>query len=292
MIFCPLLLKSLQLLLVKVVINFSLSDNKIGRKSVGGRVLQALKQASEAENSEDQVKSEVAPSAEPEAPLSPVVDSQQAEVNLEQVTEENLMDEQHLSIMDTSVVVHEEEEDLSLSQESPPILDLADFMAATGISFGEFASLSEEVDQLKTVPAIEVAIEALEEEHFNQGCLELKKIIANLQEECQGSERGISENVPLLFDEYSQGSKRERNEILHQLKLTKDICLEQAKLEWYHWKGLTLDHLYSRLEQDFYQLKAHHELLTPMLSRFETLGEQARDYFDNLSKMTPLARNE
>lgn len=203
---------------------------------------------------------------------------------------EDLMDEQHLSIMDASVVVEEEEN--SMDQASTPIFDLADFNAATGIKFGEYAVLSEEVEEMLRGTAIDCSIDSLATSHYHNGCVELMDKIHCLEEEAKALERTISANTPLLFDEFSQGTRKEREQILSQLKTSKEFCYELAKLEWYSWKGETLDYFYSCLQEDCRQLQGQHEAVKPMLAEFEAVGKDVRSYYDELSKMVPLAREE
>ena len=203
---------------------------------------------------------------------------------------EDLMDEQHLSIMDASVVVEEEEN--SMDQATTPIFDLADFNAATGIKFGDYAVLSEEVEEMLRGSAIDCSIDSLETSHYHNGCVELMDKIHCLEEEAKALERNISANTPLLFDEFSQGTRKEREQILSQLKTSKEFCYELAKLEWYSWKGETLDYFYSCLQEDCRQLQGQREVIKPILAEFETVGKDVRSYYDELSKMVPLAREE
>ena len=201
----------------------------------------------------------------------------------------DLMDEQHLSIMDASVVLEEEN---SIEQNTCPILDLADFNEATGIKFGDYAVLSEETEEMSQGTAIDCSIDILETNHYHNGCVELMDKINCLEEEASALQRNISMNTPLLFDEFSQGTRKEREVINTQLKSTKEYCYELAKLEWYSWKGATLDYLYSCLQEDCRQLQGQHEYIKPILAEFEEVGTHVQAYYDELSKMVPLARDE
>ncbi|KAJ3360473.1 hypothetical protein HDU91_004566, partial [Kappamyces sp. JEL0680] len=203
----------------------------------------------------------------------------------------DLMDEQHLSIMDTSMV--NDEDSFALSPASrPPILDIDDFLAATGIKFDDYSTPLDEIEIMQTGSAIQAAISALERENLTQGCAELENIVQALQAETADAKNAINASPPLLFDEFSQGTAKERDEIVEQLQLTKNIAYQGARVEWYNWKGLTLDHLKGNLVQDYAMLQSHREAIAPMLEEFRRLNSGAREYFEGLDKMVPLAKKE
>jgi Spc7 kinetochore protein len=277
------------------------------RKSLGGNLLQSLKNSMEenteaaavaAENDIDIANGEQVESIEPERPESDhvsvmsVVGSEEQQVDsqsqFQNSVDDDLMDERHLSIMDDSIL----QEQVSMESNRPSILDYKDFVESTGISFEDHYTPVISVPEETVGSVFEATIAELERENFTQGSAELEKIIIDLGTEIGTLKSAMDDSVPLLFDEYSQGSSRERQDILSQLRLLKSVCFERAKVEWFSWKELTLDYLYNGLQEYFEELKNQHNSILPMLQDFKVLGKEAREYYDTLSRDVPVARDE
>ena len=276
------------------------------RKSLGGNLLQSLKDSindqpepektSDIELGNDSlvVEDNIAEQQPTSGRVSiaSAVGSEEQQVNsqsqFQNTLNDDLMDEQHLSVMDDSIL----QEQVSIESNRPPILDYKDFLESTGIVFEDHSLPIVSIPEVTSGSVFEASIAELERENFTQGSAELEKIIVNLCDEIGAVKSTIDDSVPLLFDEYSQGNSRERQEILSQVRLLKSICLERAKVEWYSWQELTLDYLHNGLQEYYEGLKNQHNSILPMLQEFKVYGEEAKEYYENLSNDVPIAREE
>ncbi|KAI8904771.1 Spc7 kinetochore protein-domain-containing protein [Gorgonomyces haynaldii] len=211
---------------------------------------------------------------------SPLQESQKDMIQ-DSLEAQDLMDE-HLSIVEDSFL----QEDKKLLIES-----LDDFLSATGTTFEVLEPVA--VDQeppVKQVVCTHVdyvkaaVLYNAELEIYEWGCKELTGYIEDSAMELGARKQEISQDPPLLFMEFAEGTQQERDEMTQQLHLTKQFCYENALGQYYQWRAqllephvqVLLDHV-SKMEGDEHvldQFMVRHQSLLSNLKEFEQELEQ------------------
>jgi hypothetical protein len=206
---------------------------------------------------------------------------------------ENLMDQSHLSIMDTSMV-----QDAPIL-ESPiqEIKTLEEFLAITGLQFAtveEVAVFSshEFVADESLAGRIETQLMQYEEECYIHGSEELEKTIDQLQSTIRGFKQDMDENPPLLFDEFSQGTALERDETLANLQRSQKYCLLEARADWYPWKQLLFDRMFQNVQSHYENVEKDYETVAPLLEQFRQVGISAKSYLDEVTSNIEFIKQE
>ncbi|KAJ3320798.1 hypothetical protein HDV06_004809 [Boothiomyces sp. JEL0866] len=257
------------------------------RKSLGGDALESLKREKLqdemadylAHNDESPLSSEttspVKGTATPDSILSPLKPDNAV---FSPDKTRDLMEEEQLPIMDTSL--------LQDDPEPKQILTIDDFLKATGIefknSFVEPEIISETIDLNSVTNRVLARTKLIEQACYKQGCEELKVTINDLFETINGFSEDMSENVPLLFEEYAQGTDLDRDEILFNLQTSKKYCYLEARLDWYPWKRFLFDKIFSTLESNYSMLKKDLEIVKAFSERYLIYGSETSQYKDHL----------
>ncbi|KAJ3000649.1 hypothetical protein HDV02_004334 [Globomyces sp. JEL0801] len=171
----------------------------------------------------------------------------------------DLMDEQHLSIMDTSMVKE--------GVDTFEIVDLTQFLVATNIQFQTFP------------PPAEFNLNALS----GMGCQELVTTIGDLEVTIEKFKEEIAETTPLLFEEFAQGTETDKDELMVNLRHSKLFCYQAAKSDWYSWKSELLLRIQGNMDQFHEDLQADSSLLSPILLQSQKLQNESEEYNTFLS---------
>ncbi|KAJ3312247.1 hypothetical protein HDV04_003290 [Boothiomyces sp. JEL0838] len=257
------------------------------RKSLGGDALETLKREKLedemaeylAHNDNSPVESEVASPAKgastPDSIFSPL---KPENVVFSPDKTRDLMEEEQLPIMDTSL--------LQDDPEPKQILNIEDFLKATGIvfkdSYSEPELVSETIELNSVTNRVLSRTKIIEQVCYEQGCEELKVTINDLFETINGFSEDMSENVPLLFEEYAQGTDLDRDEILLNLQTSKKYCYLEARLDWYPWKRFLFDKIFSNLESSYALLKKDLEIVKAFSERYSIYGSETSEYKNQL----------
>ncbi|KAJ3271615.1 hypothetical protein HDV01_006485 [Terramyces sp. JEL0728] len=264
------------------------------RKSLGGDALESLKREkiedemaeylAHDDNSPDQSETStpVKESATPDSILSPLKPDMPV---FSPDKTRDLMEEEQLPIMDTSL--------LQDDPEPKQILSIDDFLKATGIAFRD--SYSEPNVETESIGTCLLILELssvsnrvlartklFEQVCYKQGCEELKITINDLVETINGFADDMSENVPLLFEEYAQGTDLDRDEIMSNLQTSKKFCYLEARLDWYPWKRFLFDKIFSALESNFSMLKKDLDTVKAFGERYAIYGQETSLYKNDL----------
>jgi hypothetical protein len=206
---------------------------------------------------------------------------------------ENLMDQSHLSIMDTSMV----QDAPILEEPTQEIKTLDQFLAATGLQFASVQEISAVenhgfVADESLAGQLEYQLLSFEEECYIHGSEELEKTIEQLQSTIQGFKQDMDENPPLLFDEFSQGTALERDETLANLDRSQKYCLLEARADWYPWKQLLFDRMFQNVQSHYEKVEKDYETVAPLLEQFRQVGLAAKSYLEEVTSNIDFIKQE
>ncbi|KAI8902361.1 Spc7 kinetochore protein-domain-containing protein [Globomyces pollinis-pini] len=193
----------------------------------------------------------------------------------------DLMDEQHLSIMDTSMVKE--------GADTFEIVDLTQFLVATNIQFQTFPPAAEfNLNALSAncstlVEVVQNNLDSFYNDCFFKGCQELVTTIGDLEVTIEKFKEEIAETTPLLFEEFAQGTETDKDELMVNLRHSKLFCYQAAKSDWYSWKSELLLRIQGNMDQFHEDLQADSSLLSPILLQSQKLQNESEEYNTFLS---------